>query len=197
MEYKNLIQDPFYKDDWLISSANELGWNAQSLKRGIKGTNTVFFITKQQVLKNRIVTYAHIVCSVCPEKEEPNRTRITTGGNLVTDYPGPTSMETAGLETVKIHWNSVLSTPGAKWMGMDISNMYLNTPLDRFKYMRMHQRDVPQEIIDKYKVHNKIGPNGYIYIEICKAIYGLKQAGKLANNQLEKVCATCDYYPSK
>ena len=24
MEYRHLIQDPFYKDDWLISSANEL-----------------------------------------------------------------------------------------------------------------------------------------------------------------------------
>ena len=34
-------------------------------------------------------------------------------------------------------------------------------------------------------------------MEIRKAIYGLKQAGKLANKQLEKVLATRDYYPSK
>jgi hypothetical protein len=51
--------------------------------------------------------------------------------------------------TVKIHSNSVLSTPGAKWMGMDISNMYLNTPLDRYEYMQMNLRDIPQEIIDQ------------------------------------------------
>ena len=181
MEYGHLIQELFYKDDWLISSANELGCLAQGLKRGINGTNTVFFITKQQVPKNRTVTYARIVCSVRPEKDKPNRTRITAGGNLITDYPGPTSTETAGLKTVKIHWNSVLSTPGAKWMGMDISSMYLNTPLDRFEYMHMHQRDVAQEIIDGYKLQNKIGSDGYIYMEIRKAIYGLKQAGKLAN----------------
>ena len=47
MEYRHLIQDSFYKDDWLISSASELGRLAQGLKRGIKGTATIFFITKQ------------------------------------------------------------------------------------------------------------------------------------------------------
>ena len=70
-----------------------------------------------------------------PEKDEKERTRTTAGGNLITDYPGDVSTDTASLETIKIHWNSVVSTPGAKWMGMDISNMYLNTPLDRFEYM--------------------------------------------------------------
>ena len=62
-------------------------------------------------------------------------------------------------------------------MGMDISNMYLNTLLDQFEYMRMHRWDVPQKIIDEYKLQNKICPDGYIYMEIFKAIYGLKQAG--------------------
>ena len=63
--------------------------------------------------------------------------------------------------------------------------------------MCTHQRDVPQEIINEYKLQNKIDPDGYIYMEICKAIYGLKQAGKLANKQLEKVLLTHDYYPSE
>jgi hypothetical protein len=114
-----------------------------------------------------------------------NRTRITAGGNLITDYPGDVSTETAGLETVKIHWNSVLSTPGAKWMGMDISNMYLNTPLDRYEYMRMHLRDIPQEIIDQYNLTDIAEPNGFVYIEIRRAMYGMKQAGFLANGKLK------------
>ena len=128
MKYRHLIQDPFYKDDWLILSANELGRLAQGLKRGIKGIDTVFFINKQQVPKGHM-------CSVRPKKEEQNRTRITAGNNLIADYPGPTSTKTAGLETVKIHWNSILSTPGAKWIHMDISNMYINTLLDQFEYI--------------------------------------------------------------
>ena len=79
------------------------------------------------------MTYARTVCTIRPEKDEKNRTRITAGGNLITAYPGNVSTETADLETIKIRWNSILSTPGVKWTGMDISNMYLNTPLDRFE----------------------------------------------------------------
>ena len=51
-------------------------------------------------------------------------------------------------------------------MGMDISNMYLNTPLDRYEYMRMHLRDIPQEIIDQYNLTDIAEPNGFVYIEI-------------------------------
>jgi hypothetical protein len=197
MEYKDLIRDPHYQDDWMISSANELGRLAQGVGDRVKGTNTIFFITKDKVPDGRTVTYARVVCTVRPEKDEMNRTRITAGGNLITDYPGDVSTETAGLETVKIHWNSVLSTPGAKWMGMDISNMYLNTPLDRYEYMRMHLRDIPQEIIDQYNLTDIAEPNGFVYIEIRRAMYGLKQAGFLANRELKKVLAAAGYHPAK
>ena len=64
--------------------------------------------------------------------------------NFVTDYKGETSTETAGLELIKIHWNSVLSTKKAKYITMDISNMYLNTPLDRFEYMCMKLTGFPE-----------------------------------------------------
>jgi hypothetical protein len=55
------------------------------------------------------------------------------------------------LELIKLHWLSVLSTKNAKYMTMDIGNFYLNTPLDRFEYMRINISDVPQEVIDEYK----------------------------------------------
>ena len=51
-------------------------------------------------------------------------------GNFITDYTGEISTKTVGLELIKMHWNSVLSAKKAKYMTMDISNMYLNTPLD-------------------------------------------------------------------
>jgi len=197
MEYRHLIQDPEFRDDWLLSCANELGRLAQGVGGRIKGTNTIFFINKNCVPKGRTVTYARTVCSVRPEKEEKNRTRITAGGNLITDYPGNVSTETAGLETIKIHWNSVLSTPGAKWMGMDISNMYLNTPLDRFEYMRIRLRDIPQEIIDEYNLNDIVADDGYVYIEIQRAMYGLAQSGALSHKQLETVIGKEGYYPSR
>ena len=75
-------------------------------------------------------------------------------GNFITDYTGEISTETAGLELIKMHWNSVLSTNKAKYMTMDISNMYLNTPLDRFEYMPMKLTEFLQEIIDEYNLNN-------------------------------------------
>ncbi len=75
-------------------------------------------------------TYVRIVCNERPEKADPNRVRITVGGNKI-NYPGNCGTPTAGLLTVKLPLNSVVSTPGAKWMTMDISNFYLMIPLKR------------------------------------------------------------------
>ena len=63
--------------------------------------------------------------------------------NFITNYGGEISTETAGLKLIKMHWNSVLSTKKAKYMTMDISNIYLNTPLNHFAYMRMKLTNFP------------------------------------------------------
>jgi hypothetical protein len=50
----------------------------------------------------------------------------------------------------KLLFNSVVSTAGAKFMTMDISNFYLMTPLKRPEYIRMKMADIPEEIINEY-----------------------------------------------
>ena len=81
---------------------------------------------------------------------------------------------------------------------MDVSSMHLNTELtDRYKHVKMHLKDIPQEIIDQYQLKDKVAADGYVYIEIRRAIYGLKQSGKLANNQLKDNLAKHGYFPSK
>jgi hypothetical protein len=82
-------------------------------------------------------------------------------------------------------------------MGMDISNMYLSTPLDIYEYMRMHLRDISQEIIDQYNLTAIAEPNGFVYIEIRRAMYRLKQVGFLANRELKKVLAAAGDNPAK
>jgi hypothetical protein len=49
--------------------------------------------------------------------------------------------------------------------------------------MRLALNKIPQEIIDKYNVLDKV-KNGYVYICINKGVYGLPRAGRLANNLL-------------
>ena len=62
-------------------------------------------------------------------------------------------------------WNSVISTPGSRYICADVKIFYLETPLDRYEYMRMPVKLIPQEFIDLYNLTPKV-KNGYIYIEI-------------------------------
>ena len=68
-------------------------------------------------------------------------------------------------------------------MGIDIKNFYLGTPLDRYECMRIPISLFLQHIIDQYNLRSKI-KSGHVYLEIRNAIYGVPQAGILANKQL-------------
>ena len=86
---------------------------------------------RYEIPKQRLkeVTYARIVVDYKPYKLEKYRSRITAGGDRINcDYD--TSAPTCDLTTIKLHWNSVLSTLGAKYATFDISNFYLGTLLD-------------------------------------------------------------------
>ena len=119
-----------------------------------------------------------------PEKEDPIRVRITVGGNLI-NYPGDCRTPTADILTVKLLLNSVVSTLGAKFFTMNISNFYLNTPLERKEYVRMKLSDFHESVVEHYTLKD-IEKDGWVYIEVSKDIYGLPQAGILAQKLLEK-----------
>jgi hypothetical protein len=54
----------------------------------------------------------------------------------------------------------------------------------------------PEEIIKKYNL-KALAVDGWVYIEIRKGMYGLKQAGLLANQLLQTCLATFWYYPAR
>jgi hypothetical protein len=87
------------------------------------------------------------------------------GGDRI-DYPDKVSSPTAGLPTLKLHVNDTISTPGAKNVMWDIHNFYLNTPLDRHEFMKIHIDLIPQEIIDEYDLHSLKDENGFVFIRI-------------------------------
>ena len=76
------------------------------------------------------ITYGRIVIDYRPQKDDPNRVRITAGGNLIQDYPGEVTTRTADLTTAKIMWNSIISTEGARFMGIDIKSFFITAELD-------------------------------------------------------------------
>jgi hypothetical protein len=81
-------------------------------------------------------------------------------------------------------------------MMMDIKNYYIGTPLPRFEYMKMLLSRFPEEIIQKYNL-NALAVDGWVYIEIRNGMYGLKQAGLLANQLLQTRLAPFGYYPAR
>ena len=129
LEYRELIKRPEVKEKWFTALANELGRLAQGI-RDIKGTETIHFIPKSEIPKDRRrdITYGRIVVSYRPEKLEKNRARLTVGGDRITCLDS-VSAPTADVPVIKLLWNSVLSTPRAKYFTMDISNFYLGTPM--------------------------------------------------------------------
>jgi hypothetical protein len=101
-----------------------------------KGTDTCFFIKKLDVPMGRTFTYACIVCNYRPQKDEPHRIWLTMGGDCI-DYPWDKSMQTAKITTAKLLFNSTISTPGASFYGIDLTNFYLNTLMECYKYMHL------------------------------------------------------------
>ena len=88
-KYKTLIEDLLLKDKWNKAMCVELGRLAQGYQ-DIPGTNTIKFMTHEEIKNiptDRTVTYARIVVDHPAHKDDPNRVRITVGGNLST-YPG-------------------------------------------------------------------------------------------------------------
>ena len=109
--------------------------------------------------------------------------RCVVGGNLI-NYPWDVGTATAEMLLVKIFFNSIISTRGAKFMTMDISNFYLGSPMKRKEYMRIKLTDIPQEIIDEYQLRDLASSDGWVFVEIGRGMYGLPQSGIIAQEQL-------------
>jgi hypothetical protein len=186
LKHQELIAKLKYKIKWMRSTANEIN--------RLYNTNTIRFIHRSDIPKGRKVTYGSFVVDIKDHKEEKERTRLTIGGDQI-EYPGDKSTRTAGLTTAKILINSVISTSNAKFLVIDINTFYLNTPLGRFEYMVINLASLPQETIEKYDL-DELAQDGKVYIEIQKGMYGLPQAGILANELLQRNLAKDGYRPT-
>jgi hypothetical protein len=97
---------------------------------------------------------------------------------------GDKSTCTAGLTTANMLFNSAIFMPGARFLVIDIKNIYLNTPPGRSKYVVVLMSSLPQEVIGEYDL-NDLTVDGKVYIEIHKGMYGLPQVGIIANECLQ------------
>ncbi len=191
LEYCHLMKHPKYKDIWTKSFSKEIVRLATT-------TETIFFLNKSQIPEERRgdVTYGRIVCMYHDGKKDKYRTLITMDGNLI-NYPGDCGTPTADLLTVKLLLNSVISTPNAKFMTLDLKDFYLMTPMKRFEYFRMKLELFPQDVIDLYDLSNKVDHNGNVHCEVRRGMYGLPQAGIIAQELLQELLQKAGYTQSK
>jgi hypothetical protein len=115
-----------------------------------------------------------VVCKVHPEKDDPDCTRMTIGGNCIC-FPGNVGTNTASLKLVKLLLNSVLSCPGAWFSSNNLKNFYLYTPMPDPEFVRIKIADILAELIEEYNLQGR-NCDGWIYFEICQGCYGLPQA---------------------
>ena len=66
--------------------------------------------------------------------------------------------------------------------------------MDNYEYMFIPINQIPQEIINHYNLHN-IVHHGKVYVEIRRSMYGLPQAGILAEQQLIRFLGSYGYSP--
>ena len=175
VSYKSACKGPDAKL-WL-KAANE------EFDRLITETQTMRFIPWSQKPKSRKVSYYNPQTRVKVKQNgtKEYRVRGTYGGDI-SDYIGPTSAQTADMPSIKILMNDVVSDEG-KFMSIDIKDFYLGTPMKRNEYMRIHLSQIPIESQIKY-INEGLVHEGHVLVEISKGIYGLTQAGLLAQEQL-------------
>ena len=143
-----------------------------------------------QLVQKHTETYRNI-----QKHAETRRVRLTVGGDQI-DYPGAVTTKTTDLITAKLLINSVISTDGAKFMGIDIKDFYLNNELPRKEYIRIAIKLIPEEIIELYNLR-ELEHNGFVYAEVSKGMYGLPQAGRVASDALIPRLQAAGYQPAK
>ena len=162
LSYKNLLKTPD-KPMLQESLCHEIGRLAQGWKTTC-GLNAMFAIKRSDTPKHKKITYGRLACDIRPSKKElykRHRTRLTIGGNLI-EFEGETETPTAEITTIKMLRNSMVSTPGAKHVTIDIKDMFLadNQIMDEFECLKISSTCLPQQLIDEHDLHDFIDKKG-------------------------------------
>ncbi len=194
--YNKLMNDPATAEVWQTAFGKDFGGMAQGNNKTGQKRHGHYVCHDARRHKACIegrekITYCNPVVDHRPQKEDPNRIWLMAGGNLF-HCDEELSVPTAGLETVKLHWNSVVSTAMAKYMCIDLKKNYLREKLEFYEYMTIPLAYFPPWIVGQYNL-NLHALNGKVHLNLRCALWGLPQAGILANKRLQQKLAPFEY----
>ena len=141
-KYRELANDPETREVWVRAFGKEFGGLAQGDNlTGEKGTDAIFVMNHDDIRNipaGKKITYGRIVVDYRSQKDDPNRVRITAGGNLI-EYAGEVTTKTADLVTSKVLWNSVVSTKLAKFGKVLVHRHQEFLPMCTNEGIRIHE----------------------------------------------------------
>ena len=146
-------------------------------------TRTTKFLKNKNIPQGEKAVYTRLVVDLIPNKAVHERLRMCMGRDNMESVM-ETTTRTADLTTCKLHMNGVVSTPGARFAGGDVKDFYLNTPLKKKRYGKVRAKYIPEETVRKHDLEQYIEGDGWIHFEIGKGMYGILEAGRLANDLL-------------
>jgi hypothetical protein len=175
LRYRKLLQGP---DAVLWEQANR-----EEYIRLLSETKTMAPCHLSELPVGQRACYYNPICSEkIKDGKIVKRVRGTAGGDVLI-YDGETTALTAALPTIKLLANDIISDPTARAMVADIKDFYLNSDLLRPEFMWINLVDIPSDIQMTYSMHN-YAVNGRVLMKLTKGIYGLPQAGFLAQQAL-------------
>ena len=155
---------------------------AEELDRLFFTTKSISWVRTGHLPAGRKASYANIVGAVKYTPTPQFRVRIAYGGDQ-SDFDGPRSSATVDIPTVKCLLNSIVSDDDADFMTVDVKDFYINTILPRPEFMWMPLRLIPIEYRPKLGMEF-LAEDSRILLQVDKALYGLPQAGLLAQTEL-------------
>lgn len=178
LKWSSAIHGP-HRDNWMLAMDAEF-------ERLFVTNDTMQLIHLADIPPGRLISYFNpqLKMKLNAELEWIFRIRGTYGGDR-SDYTGDKSAYTADMPTVKILLNRTVSDPIAKFMTADIVDMYLHTRLLRKEYMCIDLKFMSPVTRKRFNVDSYVLPDSTkVYVEISGGIYGLPQAGILAQQKL-------------
>ena len=103
-------------------------------------------------------------------------------------YPDNTASPAATLLETKLLLNSTIfqSANGARFVTLDVKDFFLQTLMERPEYIKINSKYFLQDVRNTYNINNIVHNYGYIYYRIKRGMSGLKQAARLAYNNLKQ-----------
>ena len=156
LEYRDLLKTNM-RDQFIQANINEIGrlTDGRVGNRASIPSHAMAFVHWSELPRGGKATHLRIVADYRSHKPNPNRVRWTAGGDKI-HYPGTVSTPTTGMLTAKLLFNSVISTDNARFMGIDISDFYLNGTMPEPEWMWAPVALIPDEVMEAYDLHDKV-----------------------------------------